>query len=1670
MDIDHKKRAQKALKTLMGHEIAISYFNEPVDADALGIPEYRDIIKRPMDLGTVSHKLQGNRYRGLYDVRADINLIWRNCQAFNEPGSDVYEESKQLAAVFDRLWSSSGLSKLEVVARTEAEAAKASRTSGPPHPSYHHQHHHHHQQQQPRQRMPAALPAGSHARASGAGSRNPAWPQTTTSKDAFGDDFSSSGPRQRLDAVRSRQMLDLATGAVSRGLDAGMEGMPGEQHRSRGAQPGRRTLTDTGSRAASDAAPGQARSGHLPWGQSDLPGPASNAGRSSQKFMQLSSVGERQSGQARGARAAHPLHRCLNVISQLLQDPDVVQLLDNGSQGTSEGPLEQVRAALHPGVSNGWGTVAFKSTGEVLADVRPIFQAALSKFQPHSQQWMQCKQVEEVFNAGWLQAGLSFEAASIAPPPRNPHRHPGDNLGSPSAGGPQSLKRRMSAAAFGVQSDEDDEAPQKMQRKARSQRVPRPVQKPDMIDALDPEFGEDGERGRDRDGRAEDQAGTETTHTRPCEVCRRAKKGKCGSWTSMLGCLRRAENGLPSRSSGVTKSRSQETGPHVRDDVPATDSSLHQLPPQGEQHQALGTRVGLRRGLASHHSATRGSVERPQGPGPPPGLEGIPWPLTKEAAAELGLPAPDPQKEAAEVEAIAAWQRLQKQRRKLPELEAAALESARKLTEAQAVLAEVTKAEEAAEAERQAALALEPWPPDARLAPSSPQPQPPAQVLLQHPHPPPPQGGGGFPSITFTCYIEICQHWAPTCWRLLSGRSRGSSDRRSLIIILLKSGLSRQVCRLSTERNATLQECALTPAAQPSLLLSPPTFECSILIIAEFVSSRSLVRAIASRRLVKRALSKASCDSLQQSRLSLKLNWPAEAQQPGFGSPCAAHLTAGAARAALRPTQAPGHSDATPVRVAIPNPMSPVSDELLTPGQFTQPSPNPSTEAHSIPETRPSRPQSSNGLHVIAAQQGNHMHAQADQAGVNQAGASAPQPAAEGKQQSWEGVTPPSRNASPMPDALSASDDAAPLSRRPSLSLEDVPVRRQTIRTHGTSHRQRATLQPGNGSSHAASDFHSTFSDQQGSASRSRSPPARSPHQPPHRDSSPPLRPASFTRDDLAEIPHAVAAENSSRKPTSRRVPPKSPRQQTSGSINHPADSPAEPQPDILGLLETGAQPPAAFYDNEHTFTIEPPSLDELDPEEQITPHDIPSPLKATSRRTLFLQQGLPVGESRSSRSLAMGGLPEDQSAKVDLSEEKREQQQEHIRHQLEAFVMSSRRNSQRYLSHRSMDPLTTVTALQGSSTHSQDVATSEGRQSPSPHHRSPTRHHTPLNPHSISASPLGMPPPGSLPRTRSSSRPPSRSRSERRRRGEQPRNNEPLGVSPMPVSGHSKATPEPEHVAAHVTANVQHPLQHATSAPQPVSPVSAPTDVVEAVQELPAQISSPIVVEGPDVGTGRGVPWEDSARELEGHGPGGKSSPADKTSQQHSKPGHHTSHHAHRINTRSKVEPAPEGEAAATGTDSKIQAEFVEAAKRAKVLQTRQRLKSTGSASLAEGGAEALKLLDARRDKRMDPRERTLLWLQSVEAHEEEPAPKLPSPTPSAPSSIATATTGVGAPPTGTPRVNSRKRQEGIGRLGVAKQPGCVAFGGSGQTSGKQRSGRFAWLQCFGATAVRGE
>lgn len=87
-------------------------FSEPVDAEALGIPEYREVIKEPMDLGTILGRLEVGEaqgwdkciYKGIDDVKRDIELVWNNCYTFNMPGEPISEMCKDLEKVFKSEW------------------------------------------------------------------------------------------------------------------------------------------------------------------------------------------------------------------------------------------------------------------------------------------------------------------------------------------------------------------------------------------------------------------------------------------------------------------------------------------------------------------------------------------------------------------------------------------------------------------------------------------------------------------------------------------------------------------------------------------------------------------------------------------------------------------------------------------------------------------------------------------------------------------------------------------------------------------------------------------------------------------------------------------------------------------------------------------------------------------------------------------------------------------------------------------------------------------------------------------------------------------------------------------------------------------------------------------------------------------------------------------------------------------------------------------------------------------------------------------------------------------------------------------------------------------------------------------------------------------------------
>uniref|UniRef100_A0A8C3L1J0 Tripartite motif containing 33 n=1 Tax=Chrysolophus pictus TaxID=9089 RepID=A0A8C3L1J0_CHRPC len=95
-----QRKCERLLLYLYCHELSIE-FQEPVPAS---IPNYYKIIKKPMDLSTVKKKLQkkhSQHYQTPEDFVADVRLIFKNCERFNEADSEVAQAGKAVALYFE---------------------------------------------------------------------------------------------------------------------------------------------------------------------------------------------------------------------------------------------------------------------------------------------------------------------------------------------------------------------------------------------------------------------------------------------------------------------------------------------------------------------------------------------------------------------------------------------------------------------------------------------------------------------------------------------------------------------------------------------------------------------------------------------------------------------------------------------------------------------------------------------------------------------------------------------------------------------------------------------------------------------------------------------------------------------------------------------------------------------------------------------------------------------------------------------------------------------------------------------------------------------------------------------------------------------------------------------------------------------------------------------------------------------------------------------------------------------------------------------------------------------------------------------------------------------------------------------------------------------------------
>jgi len=80
---------------IMTHPSALA-FCRPVNATALKLHDYHDIIKTPMDLGTIHSRCLLGEYDTLNEFKTDIELVFRNAMKYNPKGHIVHKMAEDM--------------------------------------------------------------------------------------------------------------------------------------------------------------------------------------------------------------------------------------------------------------------------------------------------------------------------------------------------------------------------------------------------------------------------------------------------------------------------------------------------------------------------------------------------------------------------------------------------------------------------------------------------------------------------------------------------------------------------------------------------------------------------------------------------------------------------------------------------------------------------------------------------------------------------------------------------------------------------------------------------------------------------------------------------------------------------------------------------------------------------------------------------------------------------------------------------------------------------------------------------------------------------------------------------------------------------------------------------------------------------------------------------------------------------------------------------------------------------------------------------------------------------------------------------------------------------------------------------------------------------------------
>jgi hypothetical protein len=98
---EDKKKIVKIIDTIEKEPYSIEFQN-PVDVEGLGLLDYYNYIKYPMDLGTVKRKVKESKYVMVQEALNDLQQIWVNCKIYNMEGSDIYKMAESLEKLYKK--------------------------------------------------------------------------------------------------------------------------------------------------------------------------------------------------------------------------------------------------------------------------------------------------------------------------------------------------------------------------------------------------------------------------------------------------------------------------------------------------------------------------------------------------------------------------------------------------------------------------------------------------------------------------------------------------------------------------------------------------------------------------------------------------------------------------------------------------------------------------------------------------------------------------------------------------------------------------------------------------------------------------------------------------------------------------------------------------------------------------------------------------------------------------------------------------------------------------------------------------------------------------------------------------------------------------------------------------------------------------------------------------------------------------------------------------------------------------------------------------------------------------------------------------------------------------------------------------------------------------------